>query len=271
MTYKHFGLACLMASVCFSAEGTGTGGGGLVASIHSSLSKLDPANDDDWTNGGLPSMPRMKELTGKSDLTRDEVASAAPGFNRTNSASAPSDLSNVGGGAEGAPTKKEEQEAAPDEGEPGEPVGNQHDVKEQYRTPAEISQDNADDKLPPGEAAINQTTSFYPEITAGGGGQPGEDDGPLIAGDGERASRYPSAGEIAEHCPDAILLFEAAVAAGSADKYRRNNPMQTLIRHYQVEQDAIKTYQGRLDVRDADRKAQNAEAEKTEKARADKA
>ena len=258
MTIKHFGLASLMASVCFSAEGAGTGGG-LVASIHTALSKLDPATDTDWTSGGLPAMPRMKELTGKSDLTRDEVASAAPGFSRANAASAPSDLSNVGGGAEGAPTKKAEQEAAPDEGEPGEPVGNEHDVKEQYRTPAQISQDEAEDQLPPGEAAINQTTSFYPEITAGGGGQPGEDDGPLIA-----EGSVPDA-------DDAILAFEKAIALASGDRYRRNNPLQNLIRHYQVEQDAIKTVQGRLDVRDADRKKAADEANRVEKARADKA
>lgn len=267
MTIKHLAFASLMASVCFAAEGAGSGG--LGGSIKSALSKLDPNEDSDWTSGGLPSMPRMKELTGKSDLTRDEVASAAPGFARANAASAPSDLSNVGGGNEGAPSKQEERDNAPDEGEPGEPVGNASDVKEQYRTPAQISQDNADDQLPPGEAAVNQTSSFYPEITAGGGGQPGEDDGPLIA-EGEDKSRYPSAGEIAGHCPDAILLFEAAVAAASGDKYRRNNPLQNLIRHYQVEQDAIKTVQGRLDVRDADRKKAQEEANRVEDGRADK-
>lgn len=256
MTIKHFAFASLMASVCFAAEGAGSGG--LGGSIKSALSKLDPNEDGDWTSGGLPSMPRMKELTGKSDLTRDEVASAAPGFSRTNAASAPSDLSNVGGGDEGAPSKQEERDNAPDEGEPGAPAGDTHDVKQQYRTPAEISQDEADDRLPPGEAAINQTTSFYPEITAGGGGQPGEDDGPLIA-----EGSVPDA-------DDAIMAFEKAVQLASGDRYRRNNAMQSLVRHYQVEQDAIKTVQGRLDVRDADRKKAQEEANRVEEGRADK-
>jgi len=72
--------------------------------IKAALSKLDPANDEHWTSGGLPSMPVMKELVGKSDLTRAEVAAVAPGFDRVNASAAPSDLSNVGGGNGAGPT-----------------------------------------------------------------------------------------------------------------------------------------------------------------------
>lgn len=52
------------------------------AKIKATLARLDTSVDTDWTQGGLPSMDRMKELTGFDDLKRDEVAEARPGFHR---------------------------------------------------------------------------------------------------------------------------------------------------------------------------------------------
>lgn len=75
----------------------------MEAKIKEALAKLDTAKDDDWTPGGLPNLARVKELTG-ADVTRKEIADAVPGFNRANAGAAPSDLSNVGGGNEGALT-----------------------------------------------------------------------------------------------------------------------------------------------------------------------
>lgn len=72
--------------------------------IKAALAALDPKNNDDWTNAGLPSMERMKELTGLSDLTRSEVSAVAPGFNQVTAGAAPSDLENVGGGGDAGPT-----------------------------------------------------------------------------------------------------------------------------------------------------------------------
>lgn len=253
--YLSCGVAALMAGVCLAAEGSGSGsGGGMDDKIRAALSRLDTKKDDDWTAGGLPSMERMKELTGSTDLTRAEVAAVSPGFSR------------------------EKQEGADTGGKPGAPSGNHKDVAERdklgepdgTKSPAEISQERADPNVPPGDAAANQTTSFYPEITAGGGGQPGEDDGPLIAG-GDQKRSGPTAAEIAERVDDPIVLIEAFVMVASGERFRRNNPLMNLVRAYQVEQDAIKTLQGRLDARDADRKKQNAEAERAETRRADKA
>lgn len=66
--------------------------------IKAALAALDPKKNDDWTNAGLPSMDRMKELTGLSDLTRAEVSAVAPGFHQANAGAAPSELENVGSG-----------------------------------------------------------------------------------------------------------------------------------------------------------------------------
>jgi hypothetical protein len=52
------------------------------AKIRTTLARLDTSVDTDWTQGGLPSMERMKELTGFEDLKRDEVGEASPGFHR---------------------------------------------------------------------------------------------------------------------------------------------------------------------------------------------
>ena len=67
-----------------------------TAAIKAALSSLKGDRDADWTQGGLPDMERMKEVTGFADLKRDEVGIAAPGFNRTNAGAAPSDLAQVG-------------------------------------------------------------------------------------------------------------------------------------------------------------------------------
>lgn len=72
--------------------------------IKAALSKLNHEEPNDWTEGGLPAMGRMKELTGFEDLKRSEVAEAVPGFARVNASAAPSDLGNVGGGGDAGPT-----------------------------------------------------------------------------------------------------------------------------------------------------------------------
>lgn len=64
--------------------------------IKAALGKLDTSEPSDWTQGGLPAVDRMKELTGLEDLKREEISAAAPGLTRDNVSAAPSDLSNVG-------------------------------------------------------------------------------------------------------------------------------------------------------------------------------
>jgi hypothetical protein len=56
----------------------------LAASIVLALSKLDPANDQHWTAGGLPRLDIVKEFAKESSLIREQLELAAPGFSRTN-------------------------------------------------------------------------------------------------------------------------------------------------------------------------------------------
>lgn len=50
--------------------------------IKAALAKLDPADDDHWTAGGLPAVGAVKELTSSTTLTRADIEAAAPGFER---------------------------------------------------------------------------------------------------------------------------------------------------------------------------------------------
>ena len=50
--------------------------------IKDALAKLDPANSNHWTDDGLPRMDTIKILSGDPSLTREQVTTAAPEFNR---------------------------------------------------------------------------------------------------------------------------------------------------------------------------------------------
>ncbi len=52
--------------------------------IQEALLKLDTANDNHWTDDGLPRVDAVKFSAGIPTLTRDEITSASPGFSRTN-------------------------------------------------------------------------------------------------------------------------------------------------------------------------------------------
>jgi hypothetical protein len=51
-------------------------------SIKAALAKLDPTNDDHWTAAGLPAVGAVKEITGSTSLSRDDIVAAAPDFER---------------------------------------------------------------------------------------------------------------------------------------------------------------------------------------------
>lgn len=53
-----------------------------VDSIKAALAKLDPANDDHWTAGGLPAVGEVKHLTGSTTLTRADIEAADAAFAR---------------------------------------------------------------------------------------------------------------------------------------------------------------------------------------------
>jgi hypothetical protein len=50
--------------------------------IVEALKTLDTANDNHWTQGGLPRMETVSMLVGNPKLTREEVEAAYPGFTR---------------------------------------------------------------------------------------------------------------------------------------------------------------------------------------------
>lgn len=57
--------------------------------IRAALDKLDPKNDNHWTQDGSPRIDTVKLLAGDQNITREQILSAAPQFNRQNLASAP--------------------------------------------------------------------------------------------------------------------------------------------------------------------------------------
>ena len=51
--------------------------------IRGALSKLDPTNDDQWTNDGLPRVDALQAM-GLKDVTRGQITAASPNFTRFN-------------------------------------------------------------------------------------------------------------------------------------------------------------------------------------------
>ena len=54
----------------------------IQASLAQALSKLDPLNDNHWTQDGLPRLDTLKMLTGDSTLTREVISSQFPDYKR---------------------------------------------------------------------------------------------------------------------------------------------------------------------------------------------
>lgn len=66
---------------------------------------------------------------------------------------------------------------------------------------------------------------------------------------------------------NAILLMEAATEAANADRFRRNNELQSLARGFQARQTAIRDLQDRIDKRETRRQVQR-ETRKRNKSKA---
>lgn len=56
--------------------------------IVETLNKLDPNNENHWTQDGLPRLDTIKILASDPTLTRDQVTAAAPDFNRASALAA---------------------------------------------------------------------------------------------------------------------------------------------------------------------------------------
>lgn len=194
--------------------------------IKEALGKLDKDNPADWTQAGLPSVERVRELAGDDTITRSQIGEAYPGFDREGPATKDDAGANSGSGEQADPNARFKQGE-----ERGEGLGNPND-------------------------AMNNAERISEE--AGGVG----DKRDVPEYESERTELTPA--EIAKHCPDAILLLEAAVAAGMSGRFSRNSALQTLLRGYQVAQTEIKEVQVRLDKRISDRDEENARAKEKE-------
>ena len=226
--------AALLSGVCFAAEGSGGGSGSDDKDkIRQALRKLDPDNDDDWTQGGLPAMARVQELSGMSGLNRQQVGEADPGYNREKAAGTPEPKANV----EASHRKQRENADAASGATGGAGSG-------------ENGEQTAEDRIQP-----NLDPASNPNV---GTTDLGPYEGQAHTAD-QRENLHAQeateeAGEIqASEGDNPIELFERAVAAAQTDRYRRNGELQNLVRHYQVNQVAIKDLQGRLDKRNEDR------------------
>lgn len=56
----------------------------MKSKIVEALQKLDPTNDNQWTQDGLPKLEALKFMMGGENATREQVNEAAPGFTRAN-------------------------------------------------------------------------------------------------------------------------------------------------------------------------------------------
>lgn len=85
--------------------------------IRSVLNRLDPGNDDHWTNAGLPAVGAVSELAGDA-VTRQQIAEAYPGYDR-----AKAEAARTGSDEESAPpAPASEDDPATDRPEGMDPV-----------------------------------------------------------------------------------------------------------------------------------------------------
>lgn len=89
--------------------------------IVETLLKLDPKNDNQWTQEGLPKVDVMKFLSGGETWTREQITEAAPGFTRSNPI--------IGDGSNGESNEVAAQQSA--EGEQGQAPAQEQGSQEQ--------------------------------------------------------------------------------------------------------------------------------------------
>lgn len=53
-----------------------------MSKITEALEKLDPSNDNHWTNDGLPRIETIRMLAGDQSITREAITAEAPNFSR---------------------------------------------------------------------------------------------------------------------------------------------------------------------------------------------
>lgn len=223
----------------------------MADKVKDALRKLDRERDDDWTEGGLPSLSKMRELTGDKSLSREDISKADPGFTRDGGKKAPG-MTKAGegegskAGSAGGDAGKESRFSSG--GEAPDPLVKVAGIPDENQ-PAGPGQHPGDRPIEdqgignPNDAANNADRRDPAALASGG-----------ITGlrdDPEYASAVSDAdpAKVGADVADPILLLEAVASAAGHGRYARNSALQTVVRAYQVAQREIKEIQARLDQR----------------------
>lgn len=182
--------------------------------IRAILEKLDPGNDDHWTNAGLPAVGAVSELAGEN-VTRQQIGEAYPGFDREKANNAKS--ADQGGEEPPAAPKQ----AGTDDG------GAVSDEDAPQPDPVDGTFSTDDGLVTEGEAKSLDPYSEDP-------------------GHGLAVGKH-------DEDPDAIALIEEALAAAQGERYMSNYDLQGFVRDWQVRQTSIRANQRRIDARRAER------------------
>lgn len=59
--------------------------------VRDAIAKLDATNDEHWTEAGLPSVSAVRELSGNTEVSRQDIASLAPKLTREEAAKVAAD------------------------------------------------------------------------------------------------------------------------------------------------------------------------------------
>lgn len=194
--------------------------------IRAALGRLDKENDDDWTEGGLPKLARMQQLSGFEDLKRAELSDASPGFQRV---------------APKGPAAGFKSAATSDAPEPKDEESEAADALEKAN---ELRQPNSDPETNDNVGRTDLGPYEGQTHTADQGEKLAEEMAVELWTNGKQPA------DLAAQVKDPVFLIEAAYAAMSADpRYSKNGEMQTFFRHYTIAQVNIKASQARLDAR----------------------
>lgn len=203
--------------------------------VKAGLALLDPGNTDHWTAAGLPAVGAVGEILGEA-VTRAQIAEAWPGFDR--------EAANLQG--------EEQPPAAPEpettiEGEaPTAVVAGDPDVIREGANIHGLGPDmdggpNADYRPDDGFGTVDFDLGF----------DPGVETKPDL--DTAIDSEQPDPDTTEE--PDAIAMIEAALSVAQGPRYMRNHELQNFVRQWQMMQTGIRSWQKRLDDREAARVA----------------
>lgn len=182
--------------------------------IRKAIENLDPANDEHWTNAGLPAVNAVSDAVGEN-VSRQQIAEAYPGYDRAKAEDERDGRNQEGSDADAPP--------APSQTEP-----NEDDVREE-----------PEGALPDGTFPIDEGLIEKGEANSD---NPYSED----PGDGLKVGKH-------DEDPDAIAMIEDALRVAQGERYMRNYELQAFVRQWSVQQTLIRESQRRIDARNAER------------------